>query len=99
MKITDKKVEELAHLARLNFNGEEKEAIRKDLENILDFCEKLQKVDTEGVEPLIYMTDTENNVREDIVKQEFTREELLRNAPAKDSDYFRVPKVIQQAKK
>ena len=44
------------------------------------------------------MTDAQNNVREDIVEQNFSREQLLRNAPKKDSDYFRVPKVIDQNK-
>jgi aspartyl-tRNA(Asn)/glutamyl-tRNA(Gln) amidotransferase subunit C len=55
-------------------------------------------VNTDGIDPLIYMTDAQNNVREDIVEQNFSREQLLRNAPKKDSDYFRVPKVIDQNK-
>lgn len=98
MKITDEKIEQLAHLARLEFDAEGREGIRKDLEKILDLCEKLNAVDTEGVEPLIYMTDTRNNVREDRVEQLYTREEVLSQAPRKDSDYFRVPKVIEQNK-
>ena len=96
MKITDEKIDQLAHLARLEFDSESKKSIKTDLENILDFCEKLNEVDTEGVEPLIYMTDTTNNVREDIVDQAYTKEQILSNAPKKDSDYFRVPKVIEQ---
>lgn len=98
MKITDEKIDQLAHLARLEFDSESKKSIKTDLENILDFCEKLNEVDTEGVEPLIYMTDTTNNVREDIVDQAYTKEQILSNAPKKDSDYFRVPKVIEQNK-
>jgi aspartyl-tRNA(Asn)/glutamyl-tRNA(Gln) amidotransferase subunit C len=66
------------------------------LENILDMCEKLNEVNTDGVEPLIYMTDRVNNLREDKVLQEITHEEALKNAPKKDSDFFRVPKVIGQ---
>jgi aspartyl-tRNA(Asn)/glutamyl-tRNA(Gln) amidotransferase subunit C len=98
MKITDEKIEQLAHLSRLEFDTETKAKIKTDLENILDFCEKLNEVDTDGVEPLIYMTDTMNTVREDVVEQSFTREQILSNAPKKDSDYFRVPKVIEQNK-
>jgi aspartyl-tRNA(Asn)/glutamyl-tRNA(Gln) amidotransferase subunit C len=94
MKITDKKVEELAQLSRLSFEGEAKETMRQDLEKILEMCEKLNEVNTEGVEPLIYMTDNENVLREDEVVQTISHEEALKNAPKKDSDFFRVPKVI-----
>ncbi len=96
MKITDEKIEALAHLSRLSFEGIEKESIKKDLENILDMCEKMKSVDTDGVEPLIYMTNAQNVLRKDVVSQEITREEALKNAPKKDSDFFRVPKVIDQ---
>lgn len=98
MKITDEKIEQLAHLARLEFDEKAKAGIKADLESILRLCEKLNEVDTEGIEPLVYMTDTVNNVREDIVAQEFSRSEIMKNAPRKDSDYFRVPKVIEQDK-
>lgn len=98
MKITNEKIDQLAHLSRLEFDQNEQAKIKADLENILVLCEKLNEVDTEGIDPLIYMTDSENNVREDIVEQNFTREQLLSNAPKKDSDYFRVPKVIEQNK-
>lgn len=96
MKITPEKVDQLAALARLKFEGEEKEQIRQDLEKILDMCEKLNEVNTDGVEPLIYMTDTKNYLREDKVEQQMTHKEALKNAPKKDSDFFRVPKVIGQ---
>lgn len=96
MKITDQKIEELAQLARLSFEGEEKENIRTDLEKILEMCEKLNEVDTNGVEPLVYMTDNVNVLRSDEVIQEITHEEALKNAPKTDSDFFRVPKVIEQ---
>ncbi len=96
MKITNEKVDELAQLAKLKFEGASKEAIRQDLENILEMCEKLNEVDTVGVEPLIYMSTNTNILREDEVKQELSHEEALKNAPKKDSDFFRVPKVIEQ---
>ena len=99
MKISPEKVEELAHLARLNFEGAEKEAIRQDLEKILAMCEKLMELNTEGVEPLVYMTENVNVLRADaVIENEITHEEALKNAPKKDSDFFRVPKVIEQNK-
>lgn len=96
MKITIDTVDQLSQLSKLKFEGAEKEAIRRDLENILVMCEKLNEVDTTGVEPLIYMTKNTNVLREDEVKQVITHEEALKNAPKKDSDFFRVPKVIEQ---
>jgi aspartyl-tRNA(Asn)/glutamyl-tRNA(Gln) amidotransferase subunit C len=94
MKITEQTVDNLAKLSRLKFEGNDKEDIRKDLENILEMCEKLSSVNTDGVEPLIYMTDSHTILRPDSISQEITHEEALKNAPKKDSDFFRVPKVI-----
>jgi aspartyl-tRNA(Asn)/glutamyl-tRNA(Gln) amidotransferase subunit C len=68
--------------------------MQSDLVDILAMCEKLNEVDTEGVEPLIYLTNSETVLREDVVVQTITHEEALKNAPKADSDFFRVPKVI-----
>lgn len=95
MKITNEAVDRLAGLAKLKFEGQEKEGIRKDLENILEMCEKLQSVNTDGIEPLIYMTDSHSVLRSDTIQQDISHEEALKNAPKKDSDFFRVPKVIE----
>jgi aspartyl-tRNA(Asn)/glutamyl-tRNA(Gln) amidotransferase subunit C len=96
MKVTDEIVDHIAHLARLEFEGEKKNAIREDLERIINFMEKLQEVDTENVEPLIFMSDEVNRLREDEVEPMLSQEEVLRNAPKKDSDYFRIPKVLDK---
>ena len=94
MKITNQTVEDLAKLSKLSFDDESKEVMRKDLENILEMCEKLKEVNTDDVEPLIYMTNSQTVLRDDVVEQEISHEEALKNAPKKDSDFFRVPKVI-----
>ncbi|MSP58252.1 MAG: Asp-tRNA(Asn)/Glu-tRNA(Gln) amidotransferase subunit GatC [Flavobacteriaceae bacterium] len=94
MKITEQKVTELAHLSRLRFEGESLVTIQQDLQDILQMCEKLQELETTGIEPLIYLTNSETVLRDDIVAQEITHEEALKNAPKRDSDFFRVPKVI-----
>lgn len=96
MQVNDELVAQLAHLARLEVKPEDKDAVKADLEKVLGFCEKLSEVDTEGVEPLIYMTDDTNVLRTDEVKGQISKEEALLNAPAKDSDYFRAPKVISK---
>ena len=96
MEITNKKIEELAHLARLEFNDTEKVEIKADLERIVGFFDKLSEVNTDNVEPLIYMSDRQNNLRSDNVKEEITKQEALKNAPSKDSDYFKVPKFINK---
>ena len=96
MDISDELIDKLADLAKLDFQGEEKENIKKDMSKILSFIEKLDEIDTTGVEPLIFMSDSENVLREDEVHQEITHEEALMNAPKKDSDYFRVPKFLDK---
>lgn len=94
MRINDETIDRLAHLARLEFVDQEKTKIREDLEKVLGFCEQLNALDTEGVEPMIFMTEEHTILREDIVHQDISHEQALHNAPKKDSDYFRVPKVI-----
>jgi len=96
MKITEETVDRIAELSKLEFSAAEKTAVAGDMNKILAFMEKLNELDTEGVEPLIYMTDEVNALRKDEVKQEITHEEALKNAPKKDSDYFRVPKVLER---
>jgi aspartyl-tRNA(Asn)/glutamyl-tRNA(Gln) amidotransferase subunit C len=96
MKITPEIVDHIAHLARLEFEGERKTAIMEDMERIVNFMEKLQEVDTENVEPLIFMTKEINHLREDVAEVTVTQKEALKNAPKADSDYFRIPKVLSK---
>ncbi len=96
MKITEDIVDHVAHLSRLEFEGESKQAIMQDMERIVNFMEKLQEVDTDNVEPLIFMTKEINHLREDEAKDTLTQDEALKNAPKADSDYFRIPKVLSK---
>ncbi len=96
MKVTNETIDHLAELSKLEFNGAEKEAIRGDLEKILGFIEKLNELDTSNVEPLIHITDTENVLRPDEPEVTITRQEALKNAPQKDSDFFKIPKVLDK---
>ncbi len=96
MKIDTETVDKIAHLARLEFDATGKEQIIKDMNNMLTFVEKLNELDTTGVEPLIYMSDEVNTLREDEVIQVISQDEALKNAPKHDSDYFKVPRVIEK---
>ena len=96
MKITDETVGHIANLARLEFEGDEKIRIKEDLDNIITFMEKLQEVDTDNVTPLVFMTNEKNRLRDDVAELTVSHEEALKNAPKKDSDYFRIPKVLNK---
>lgn len=96
MKITEEIVDHIAHLARLEFEGADKDAIRSDMENIITFMDRLNELDTENAEPLIFMSDEVNRLREDVAQVSITQKEALKNAPKKDSDYFRIPKVLDK---
>ena len=96
MKVTDDIVKHIAHLARLEFKGEDLEAIRGDMEKIIDFMDKLSEIDTENIEPLIFMNENVNVLREDVSNQTLTKENALSNAPKSDSDYFRISKVLDK---
>ena len=94
MKVNNKLVEHLAHLSRLDFDDDSKEKMKFDFEKMLDFVAKLEEVDTDNVEPLSYMSSELNVLREDKVEQLLTQEQALQNAPVNDTDYIRIPKVI-----
>ena len=96
MDINNETIDRLAELAKLEFSETEKESLKKDMSSIISYFEKLNEVNTDNVEPLIFMTDEVNRLREDMVIQNTSKQEALLNAPAKDSDYFRVPKVLDK---
>ena len=96
MKVDNKLIYDLSRLAKLNFDEQTIEEMKSDFENILGFVDKLSEIDTEGVEPLIYLSDEVNMLRADEIDEEVTQEQALKNAPDKDSDYFKVPKVLKK---
>jgi aspartyl-tRNA(Asn)/glutamyl-tRNA(Gln) amidotransferase subunit C len=94
MKIDRESLDKIAHLSRLEFDEKDAEKMMSDMTNIVNWVEKLNEVDTTGVEPLTTMSYEINMLRDDEVKEHLSHERALKNAPKKDSDYFRVPKVI-----
>jgi aspartyl-tRNA(Asn)/glutamyl-tRNA(Gln) amidotransferase subunit C len=96
MNVNDELIDKLANLARLEFNPKEKEEIKKDLQQMIGFIDKLNELDTTGVEPLLHMSENVNVLREDEVEGSISREEAFRNAPLHDNQFFKVPKVIKK---
>lgn len=96
MEITNEMIDKLANLAKLQFKNEDRDSIRKDLSKIITFVDKIEELDTEGVEPLIHINQEVNVLREDEVKETVTQAQALKNAPSKDSDYFKIPTVLSK---
>jgi len=96
MKITTQTIDKLADLAKLQFENEEKENIINDMEKILAFVDKIEELDTENVEPLIHMNTEVNALREDNAVETISQTEALKNAPSKDSDYFKIARVLSK---
>jgi aspartyl-tRNA(Asn)/glutamyl-tRNA(Gln) amidotransferase subunit C len=92
--VTLKDVEHIAELARLKFSAEEIENFTHQLNQILEYVEKLNELDTENIEPLSHPIEGNNAFREDELKPSIKREEVLKNAPDSDDEFFKVPKVI-----
>jgi aspartyl-tRNA(Asn)/glutamyl-tRNA(Gln) amidotransferase subunit C len=96
MNVNDALIEKLANLSRLEFAEEEKAEIKNDLEKMIGFIDKLNELDTTGVEPLLHMSDNVNIFRKDIVEGEISRKDVFKNAPLHDDEFFKVPKVIKK---
>ncbi len=94
MKVTSDDVEHVATLANLELSSEELATFTAQLDSILTFFEKLQELDTEGIEPTFQISVFHNPFREDKVEPSISEEDALKNAPEKDNGYFKVPKVI-----
>jgi aspartyl-tRNA(Asn)/glutamyl-tRNA(Gln) amidotransferase subunit C len=95
MKITVNEVEKVANLARLKFSAEETEVFTRQLDAILSYIDKLNELDTTGIEPLSHVMQIHNVVRPDVVKPSLSPDEALGNAPDRSGDFYRVPKIIE----
>ena len=96
MNLTREDVLKLADIAKLELSETQADALLGDLEKMLGFVDKVRALDLEGVEPLVYMTDRENVLRDDVPTEALSHTDALRNAPGADSDYFRVPRGGQE---
>ncbi len=93
--ISDETIEYVGILAKLELSAEEKEQAKKDMGSMLDYIDKLNELDTDGVEPMSHVFPSNNVFREDIVTNGDERDKILANAPAKKDGSFKVPKTVQ----
>lgn len=93
--ISDETIEYVGILAKLELSEEEKEQAKKDMESMLDYIDKLNELDTEGVEPMSHVFPVQNVFREDVVTNSDTREQLLSNAPEQKDGMFMVPRTFE----
>ena len=93
-KIDAEQVRKVARLARLELDEREVEEFAGQLSSILEYVEKMNELDTEGVEPLAHCLPISNVLREDIARESIGTESALANAPQRDAEFFKVPKIL-----
>ena len=96
MEVNNKLIQDLSRLAKLKFDEQAADKMKGDLDKIIGFVDKLSEIDTDGIEPLIYLSEEVNVLRVDEIKHQVSQETALKNAPQKDSDYFKVPTVLKK---
>ncbi|MFT4005486.1 MAG: Asp-tRNA(Asn)/Glu-tRNA(Gln) amidotransferase subunit GatC [Lacrimispora sp.] len=94
-KIDDETIEYVGILAKLELGEAEKEAAKRDMGRMLDYIDKLNELDTEGVEPMSHVFPVYNVFREDVVKNGDDRDSILENAPESKDGAFKVPKTVE----
>ena len=92
--ISDETIEDGGILAKLELSDEEKEQAKKDMGSMLDYIDKLNELDTTGVEPMSHVFPVDNVFREDVVTNGDDRDEMLANAPQKKDGTYMVPKTF-----
>ena len=93
--ISDETIDYVGILAKLELSSQEKEQAKKDMGSMLDYIDKLNELDTEGVEPMSHVFSSTNVFREDIVANGDEHEKILANAPAVKDGGFKVPKTVR----
>ncbi len=95
-RITTEVVEHVARLARLELSAADKERMRRELDSILAYIDKLRVLDTREVEPTSHAVPLTNVMREDEPRPSFPQEDMLANAPDRSGEFFRVPKILEE---
>tara|TARA_Y100000746_G_C15426571_1_gene416622 strand:+ start:517 stop:819 length:303 start_codon:yes stop_codon:yes gene_type:complete len=96
IKVDDKLVANLSKLAKLKFDKNSSEKMKSDLRKMLEFVDAISQINTDKVDPLIYLSDEVNVLRNDNITNEISQKDALKNSPQKDSDYFKVPTVLKK---
>ena len=96
IKVDNKLISDLSKLAKLKFDKIAAKKIKSELKIILGFVDAISKINTNNIDPLIYMSDEVNILRPDKISDKISQKNALKNAPEKDSDYFKVPTVLKK---
>lgn len=96
MIVNDELIDKLSHLSRIELKMEEREEMKFELEKMVGFINKLNELNTDGVNPLIHMSTNQDIFRKDEVFGEIPHEEVFENIPSHQGEFFKVPKVIQK---
>lgn len=96
IKVTKDLIDNLSELSKLNFDQKQSQQIKFDLEKMLEFVNTISQINTDSVEPLVYVNEETKLLRKDEVKDSLSQTDALKNAPEKDSDYFKVPVVLKK---
>ncbi|MDQ7834160.1 MAG: Asp-tRNA(Asn)/Glu-tRNA(Gln) amidotransferase subunit GatC [Humidesulfovibrio sp.] len=94
MKISAEEVAKVAKLSRLDLSPEKIEQYTGQLDGILAYMDKLSEVDTSKVEPMYSPVDHVSVLRDDVVRKDYAREDILKNAPESDGSFFIVPRIV-----
>ena len=94
-KITDETIDYVGILAKLKLSEQEREDAKADMQKMLDYIDKLNELDTAGVEPMTHMFPVKNVFREDVVVNGDDREQMLANAPEQRDGQYQVPKTVE----
>ncbi len=95
MTIDLKTVKHISKLSRISIDDKKAEKLSNDLNSIFSFIEKLNELDTKNTEPLTSIAETTLKLRKDEIKSQNIREDILKNSPDKNKDFFVVPKVVE----
>jgi len=96
LSVSTEEIENIANLARLNLNENEKEKLKGQVNQILEYVKKLNELNTDDTEPLSHTLELTNVFRKDEVQESLSQQKALSNAPVKSDQFFRVPKVIKK---
>ena len=96
MKVDENMIDKIAKLSMLEFDEKQKPTIINDMNKMLEFINKLNEINTNSIEPLIHISEEKNILRKDISNTYISQKEALKNAPMKDSTYFKIPKVLDK---
>tara|TARA_B100000925_G_C21722661_1_gene351590 strand:+ start:41 stop:352 length:312 start_codon:yes stop_codon:yes gene_type:complete len=98
-KVSKKEVEKIASLARLSLSEKELESRTNDMNNILNYMDSLNEINTDGVEELLNVHDMNNSLREDEYSNSISKKDVLKNSPSKNENYIEVPLTVKKDRK